>query len=293
MDRPSSPLPPSGPVSPSDPPSEPVPPGRATSPGPEPRSGSTPHRSGRDQAGRRRARERAATDRDIRQTARTLLVEHGPEAVTLRAIARELGITAPALYRYYGSRDDLLEHLRADVVSDLGEALAGEIAGHEAGGPRRLFAICRGFRRWALAHTNEFTLVFASGATAATSSTAKLQQLTEPFGRLFLLAAGDVLLADEAALPSDDVVPAELRDDLAGYRDALLAVLAEAGVDVPPQRLTVGTTYLMMQFWARLYGHVTLEVFGNYPIPLAKPDTLFDALLADLAREIGLPTTAT
>ncbi|KMS81753.1 TetR family transcriptional regulator, partial [Streptomyces regensis] len=58
--------------------------------------------------------------------------------------------------------------------------------------------------------------------------------------------------------------------------------------DAPADRLTVGTTYLMMQFWARLYGHVTLEVFGNYPIPIAHPDTLFEALLSDLAREIGL-----
>lgn len=49
-------------------------------------------------------------------------------------------------------------------------------------------------------------------------------------------------------------------------------------------------TYLMIQFWARLYGHVTLEVFGNYPIPFSKPDVLFDAMLADLAREIGLST---
>jgi len=233
-------------------------------------------------------RQRAATDRDIRHTARALLVDDGPEAVTLRAIARELGITAPALYRYYGSRDDLLEHLRADVVADLGDVLEQRIAGTEADGPARLFAICRGFRQWALTHTNEFTLVFASGATAATSSTAKLQQLSEPFGRLFLLAAGDVLLSDDVALPSDDGMPAELRDDLAGYRDVLLAVLAEAGTDVPADRLTVGTTYLMMQFWARLYGHVTLEVFGNYPIPIAHPDTLFEALLSDLAREIGL-----
>lgn len=236
-------------------------------------------------------RERAATDRDIRQTARALLVGDGPEAVTLRAIARELGITAPALYRYYGSRDDLLEHLRADVVRDLGEALERDVAGsadNEGGGPARLFAICRGFRRWALTHTNEFTLVFASGAAGAASSTAKLQQLSEPFGRLFLLAAGDVLLSDDVALPSDDGMPTELRNDLAGYRDVLLAVLAEAGTEVPADRLTVGTTYLMMQFWARLYGHVTLEVFGNYPIPIAHPDTLFEALLSDLAREIGL-----
>ena len=49
----------------------------------------------------RRERLRAETEREIRQAARALLVERGRDAVTLRAIARELGITAPALYRYY------------------------------------------------------------------------------------------------------------------------------------------------------------------------------------------------
>ncbi|MFF5985824.1 TetR/AcrR family transcriptional regulator [Prauserella flavalba] len=241
----------------------------------------------------RRGRERAATDREIRQTARALLVEHGPEAVTLRAIARELGITAPALYRYYGSRDDLIEHLRIDVISDLGDELATEIADLRNGGTQQLFAICKGFRRWALTHTKEFTLVFASptgGVGSAPSSVATLKQVTEPFGRVFLLAAGQVLAEADVALPADDVVPTELREDLAAYRDSLLAVMADSGVSVPAERLTLGTTYLMMQFWARLYGHVTLEVFGNYPIPVSKPDALFDALLADLAREIGLDT---
>ncbi|NIJ14361.1 AcrR family transcriptional regulator [Saccharomonospora amisosensis] len=239
----------------------------------------------------RRGRERAATDRDIRHTARSLLVEHGPEAVTLRAIARELGITAPALYRYYGSRDDLIDHLRRDIVSDLGTELAGEIADLRDGGPQQLFAICRGFRHWALTHTQEFTLVFASptgGVGSASGSVATLNQVSEPFGRVFLLAAGEVLAAHDVAAPPDSGVPPELREDLAAYRDSLLSVMAESGINMTSDQFTLGTTYLMMQFWARLYGHVTLEVFGNYPLPVSKPDALFDAMLADLAREVGL-----
>ncbi|PRX47690.1 TetR family transcriptional regulator [Prauserella shujinwangii] len=237
-------------------------------------------------------RGREATGQDIRQTARALLVRHGPEAVTLRAIARELGITAPALYRYYGSRDDLIEQLRRDVVADLGTELAAEPA---AEGALRLFEICKGFRRWALTHTQEFTLVFASPTGevgSAEGSVTTLKQASEPFGRLFLTAAGQVLATHEVATPPDEVVPPELQDDLAAYRDALVAAVAESGLDMPTDRLTLGTTYLMIQFWARIYGHVTLEVFGNYPITVQKPDALFDALLADLAREIGLSLSA-
>ncbi|WP_181776654.1 TetR/AcrR family transcriptional regulator [Amycolatopsis pittospori] len=231
----------------------------------------------------RRGRERAATDQDIRRTARALLVEQGPEAVTLRAIARELGITAPALYRYYGSRDDLVEHLRSDVVADLAADLAEDIAQLPDEGALQLFAICKGFRRWALAHTKEFTLVFASPSGDGTSS-----RLDEPFGRIFLAAAGRVLAMHDLVTPSNDVVPVELRDDLTSFQAELLAVLKESGATFPLEKLDLGVTYLMIQFWARLYGHVTLEVFGNYPIPFSKPDVLFDAMLADLAREIGL-----
>ncbi|GHF10935.1 TetR family transcriptional regulator [Amycolatopsis deserti] len=239
----------------------------------------------------RRGRERAATDQDIRRTARKLLVERGPEAVTLRAIARELGITAPALYRYYGSRDDLVEHLRLDVVADLAAELTEEISGLPDDGAVQLFAICRGFRRWALTHTKEFTLVFASPTGevgSAAGSVATLNRANEPFGRIFLTAAGHLLANFQLEIPPAEAVPVELHDDLTAFQDDLLAVLRESGVDFPPEKLDLGTTYVMIQFWARLYGHVTLEVFGNYPIPMSKPDAVFDALLADLAREIGL-----
>ncbi|GLY67506.1 TetR/AcrR family transcriptional regulator [Amycolatopsis taiwanensis] len=239
----------------------------------------------------RRGRVRAATDQDIRRTARALLVERGPESVTLRAIARELGITAPALYRYYGSRDDLIEHLRLDVISDLGAEISQEVSRLGTDGVAQLFTICRGFRRWALTHTKEFTLVFASptgSVGSALSSVATLNRASEPFGRIFLAAAGRILATHQLNIPSVDAVPVELREDLTAFQDDLLSVFGQAGVDFPPEKLDLGTTYVMIQFWARLYGHITLEVFGNYPIPLSKPDAVFDALLADLAHEIGL-----
>jgi AcrR family transcriptional regulator len=237
----------------------------------------------------RRGRARAATEQDIRATARKLLVERGPEAVTLRAIARELGITAPALYRYYESRDALVENLRLDVCTDLAAELAEDLKDVPDDGMLQLFAICKGFRRWALTHTKEYTLVFASPTGSVGSSRASaLSRVDEPFGRIFLAAAGQVLAVQNLVTPPPDAVPPELRDDLAAFQHELLAVFADSGPAFPAERLDLGVTYLMIQFWARLYGHVTLEVFGNYPLPVSKPDILFDAMLLDLAREIGL-----
>lgn len=242
----------------------------------------------------RRGRVRVATDQDIRRTARTLLVERGPEAVTLRAIARALGITAPALYRYYGSRDDLIQHLRLDVIADLAAELSEEVAALTDDAAVQLFAICRGFRRWALTHTKEFTLVFASPTGevgSAAGSVATLNRASEPFGRIFLITAGRILATHQLTIPPAEAVPPELRDDLTAFQDELLAVLRESGAEFPEDKMDLGTTYVMIQFWARLYGHITLEVFGNYPIPMSKPDAVFDALLADLAHEIGLEST--
>src|SRR6201982_4275518 len=68
----------------------------------------------------RRDRLRAATIDEIIQTARQLLVKDGPEAVSLRAIAREMGMTAPGLYRYFGSHEELLRHLCAGLFTELG-----------------------------------------------------------------------------------------------------------------------------------------------------------------------------
>ncbi|MGK8525116.1 TetR/AcrR family transcriptional regulator [Nocardia asteroides] len=237
------------------------------------------------QQSRPRGRAPVVTDTDIRRVASTLLVERGPDAVTLRAIARELGVTAPALYRYYNSLEALLERLRLDFCADLAEELTAEIATLPDDGAVQFFAICRGFRRWALTHTREFTLVFASPSAGQARAP---RRFDEPFGRVFLAAAGRLLANYDIVTPPTDVIPPELREDLVHFQTELLAALSESGQKFPAEKLDLGVMYLMIQIWARLYGHVTLEVFGNYPIPLEKPEILFDAMLADLGRTAGL-----
>ena len=80
----------------------------------------------------RRDRVRAATTQEIMQTARRLLVEQGSEAVSLRAIARAMGMTAPALYRYFGSHEELLRHVVGDIFSELAGRLHDAIQARRA-----------------------------------------------------------------------------------------------------------------------------------------------------------------
>ncbi|MBM7771011.1 AcrR family transcriptional regulator [Actinokineospora baliensis] len=238
----------------------------------------------------RRDRDRAATDREIRQHARSLLVNDGPAAVTLRAIARELGITAPALYRYYDSREDLLEHLRTDVCDDLTVELGNDLVEiAETDNVGQVLAICRGFRGWALAHPQEFALVFASpAATGAYCPVTTPGTAKDSFGRIFLTVAGRVLANGLPITRPGVDVPDALVPDLTTFRDELLSTIAESGVNLSPDQLGVDTAYVMLQFWVRLYGQVALEVFGQFPFPVTDPTPLFESMLADLISDVGL-----
>jgi AcrR family transcriptional regulator len=240
----------------------------------------------------RRERGKADTDREIRHEARALLVNEGPEAVTLRAIARKVGITAPALYRYYTSRENLIEHIRTDICTDLADELnedLGKLPEQDVLG--QVLAICRGFRRWAIAHPQEFSLVFASPAEPSNLQDGGMHIMvpgTDPFGRVFLAVAGRVLTTMSLAAPPDDTVPVDLRADLETFRTSLISTVADAGFDVPADVLNIGTAYAILKFWVRLYGQVALEVFGRFPFAVAKPEPLFEALLADVIHQVGL-----
>lgn len=237
----------------------------------------------------RRAQPRTDTERHIRAQARKLLVDQGHEGVTLRAIARELGITAPALYRYYDSREELIQFVCLDICADLADDLGADLAAMTSSDPvAAVFETCRGFRRWALAHPREFALVFASPATTTGHGPEVLPAAEEPFGRIFLTLAGRALAGSGITPPADGGVPEHLRGELGTLRDSLLATLRAEGIDVPAEVLGLGMVRFMLHFWVRLYGHVALEVFGRFPFGISDTEALFESMLAELAAGVGL-----
>ncbi|MEJ2855783.1 MULTISPECIES: TetR/AcrR family transcriptional regulator [unclassified Saccharothrix] len=237
----------------------------------------------------RRERLRAETERDIRRQARNLLVSHGRDAVTLRAIARELGITAPALYRYYDSREDLLRRLADDICTDLATDLDADLAVVPPDDvTAQVYAVCRGFRRWALAHPQEFALVFASTeATLGVCEPDHRHQVGDQFGRIFLEVAGRLIASHPAPTPPPADVPESLHADLEVFRRVLLDTVAAQGVPVDPEVLPLNAVYHITQSWVRLYGHVALEVFGRFPFAIGNPEPMFDSMLAQILAEMG------
>lgn len=231
----------------------------------------------------RRERVRADTDAEIRRYARVLLTGYGSDAVTLRAIARELGITAPALYRYYGSREHLLQRLRDDICSELAEQLDADLHATDGGFAQKVFTVCRAFRSWALAHPGEFALVFASPTGPDLDGT------KDRFAGVFLRIVGP-FLAEGLEHTGGDEVPESQLPDLAPHQQALAEAFDSEGVHVPPEALHPAAVHFLLRWWVRVYGHVALEAFGKFPFDLRHADELFDATLRELAREVGLPT---
>ena len=229
-----------------------------------------------DPPGTRRERVRDQTTVEIKQTARRLLVEHGPEGLTLRAIAREMGMTAPALYRYFGSHEEILEALCQDVMDELEQVVAAARDSVDVGDPRgRLLAACRGFRRWALEHRPEYQLTFATllpELGPAPVDEVSLENLG--FGAVFLGIFVELWQAAPFPIPEEDELPPALVAQLRTFS-------AQVGDPLPLGALTA-----YLAGWVRLYGAVTIETFGHVRFALQDPEPMFEAMLADMGRAL-------
>jgi AcrR family transcriptional regulator len=234
----------------------------------------------------RRDRLRAATMEEITATARRLLVEQGPEAASLRAIAREMGMTAPGLYRYYSSREVLLRHVVADMFRELsGDIRQAIAAAHDSAGQGaptatlKMIAACREFRRWALGHKEEFALLFGVPLPGLDDGRFDIaQECALEFAGTFYTLFLDLWNRVRFPVPSDEEIEPELRAQLDRFRDKL-----GLSTDLP-----TGAHLIFLRCWILLYGAVSMEVFGHLGFALTDPAPMFELTLRDLARIIGL-----
>lgn len=237
----------------------------------------------------RRERVRAATVQEIKTTARRLLIEEGTQNVTLRAIAREMGMTAPGLYRYFPSHEDLWRELCIDTYGEIAEAIEAEL---EPVPPEwaeeRLLAAARRFRSWAVEHPREFGLVFGMPLPGLAQFTEK--DFTSPehasgmrFALVFTRAFADVWWRRRFPVPGEEQLPAELAAQLRVFRDAVAGAGAVGAGELP-----LGAILVFLQAWVHLYGIVTMEVFGHLGFCLSDVDQFFEVELGLIGRMIGM-----
>jgi AcrR family transcriptional regulator len=232
----------------------------------------------------RRDRVRAATVAEIKQTARAILVSEGSDGLSLRAIAREMGMTAPALYRYFPSREDLVISLIADLYDELtGTIAAVRDEQDPADAPMQLAAASREFRRWARANQREFGLLFGSPIPGIDvrrdakddTDDNPAHHAAERFGQLFGELVARIYLAAPFPIPADDEIDPALREELRIW-------CGEFPVDMP-----LGAAQVFLSCWIRLYGMVAMEVFGHMDFALPDAEPIFEVELRDLAAKLG------
>jgi AcrR family transcriptional regulator len=237
----------------------------------------------------RRDRLRTATMEEIIATARRLLVEQGPDAASLRAIAREMGMTAPGLYRYYSSREELLRHVIAqmfrELARDIQRAIQEAVPWDRPAGAadaqlhmaRKLVAACREFRRWALGHKDEFALLFGVPLPGFDDGRFDIaQQCAIEFAGTFYALFVELWQKIRFPVPGPSEIDPGLRAQLERFRTTLRT-------DAPD-----GAILVFLRCWVLLYGAVSMEVFGHLGFALDDPSPMFELTLGDLARLVGL-----
>ena len=220
-----------------------------------------------------RERARAELTAEITDLARAQLATVGAAGLSLRAVARELGMVSSAVYRYFPSRDELLTRLIIDGYDSIGAA--AETADDTAAPPaERWLAVCRAVRRWALAHPHEYALLYGSpvpGYSAPRDTVPAAVRVAAVLGRILGDAARAGLLPESAHRESGVV-----------SQDATVLL----GGDHPALDDAVRARALLA--WSSVFGAVSFEVFGHYTGAVTDAERFFDEAMADLAGLIGL-----
>ena len=246
----------------------------------------------------RRERQRQATFDEIVDVSRRLL--RNGEDVSIRAVAQEMGLTPPALYRYVDSHAELLTLVARSIFEDVVAAMTVARDDQDPDDPSaQVVAASAAFRAWALRNRPEFQMVFASGdsmqldETAQAAKASKSKPMTSLadclpedsgvhlFAAFFSEIFGRLWVKYQFAVPTDDELDPELLEIL---RSELKPDEVTEGLGSP----TPGMVWMFERAWARLYGTVTLEVFGHVHPGMISTGALFTATILDIGADLNI-----
>ncbi|MEU0483683.1 TetR/AcrR family transcriptional regulator [Streptosporangium sp. NPDC006013] len=224
-----------------------------------------------------RERVRAELTREIADVARRQLAVDGASGLSLRAVAREMGMASSAIYRYFPSKDDLLTALIIDGYNALGEAVENaDAAVPHTDHAGRWMAVCHAVRDWALAHPHEYALLYGSpvpGYQAPQDTVPAAIRDTVVYGRI----VSDAHRAGTLNPPGDHPpVPPSFREDAARLRELI--------PDVPDDVIVRS-----LITWTGLFGWISFELFGQFNNAILERAAAFDHTMRCQARTLGLP----
>jgi AcrR family transcriptional regulator len=207
--------------------------------------------------------------REIKDLALRQLAEGGAQALSVSAIAKELGVSGPALYRYFAGRDALLADLIVDAYTDLADALVRAEPG--------LPALAAAYRTWALAQPHRYRLLFGAPLPGYDAHDERLVKASQP--------AMDVLLArlNPGSWSSAPSGGPGAGSSTAPEPDRRLAGQLSAWAERNGGGTDPATALRAITAWSRLHGMVSLEIEGNFASMGLDPDLLFDVEVAALS----------
>lgn len=220
---------------------------------------------------------REQTMRDIVRIGREQLATTTPAQLSLRAVARELGLVSSAVYRYVKDRDALLTLLIVDAFDELGTEVEAAVAAAPDESPtRQLQVAARALRAWGLREPSRFALLHGTPVPgyAAPAGTTNV-----PGTRVVVVLVGILERAhvDGRLRVIDGELPTPLRADVE-------RIAVEYQLALPPTNLA-----RILGLWSAVVGAVTFEVFGQYgPDTLTDPAGFLDTHVAVLAETVGL-----
>ncbi len=227
----------------------------------------------------RRARLRAQTTAEIKRIALEHMAEQGADAISLRAIAREMDMSGSAIYSYFDTRDDLISELISDVYTDLvtaAETARDTVPEDDPGG--RITAWGEALRTWSLANPQGFRLIYGdpvAGYRAPAEGPAPEAAKRACLGLTGLVAA---VWPSARALQDDPTV------QWSDFSADFTAKVREQYPDLPPAAVA-----LALRVWGRMHGLVALEMHGHLGPQAHDPARLYRRELLDLVRSLGLP----
>ncbi|WP_433860070.1 TetR/AcrR family transcriptional regulator [Streptomyces kronopolitis] len=229
-----------------------------------------------------RARYREQNRAEIKAAALQQLAEGGVQAVALTRIAKDMGLSGPALYRYFAGRDDLLGELIRDAYDDVAQ-VTEEAGGAASAGDARaaLHALAEAYRGWAVAQPHRYLLIQGAplpGYVAPPDTLLRARAALGPF--LTVFAAG---APAEAMRPVVAEMAAWVRegDGIADW------VARHTGLSPRDEAAGVALAGAVLA-WSQLHGTVGLEVSGQYAGMGHRASTLLVAQIDTLADSFGL-----
>ena len=226
----------------------------------------------------RRQRLRAETVADIKARAWASMRETGAAALSLRDVARQMGMAPSAMYRYFASRDELLTTLIVDAFDSLGEQVARE---YERSGEKGLdafetfMAVAHVYRRWALTHRAEWALIFSTSLPTYNGTPETSAAAYRSFSVLQSLTADSVA----AGLLDIDRIEGMLSEQL---RQGLGVWADMSSQDVP-----VGALAGSMWCYCLLNGVISLDLNGHLPPPMLGNEAFFDSALRAMLTSLA------